>query len=204
MAVHHAGPARLSAAPQPLTNRQLGGEVMFVKLAQFLGIMLYVLVAGVMWGTWLSLGRTMTSYDAVTFLTDGQHMISNLATVMAVLMISAVVVGLLVVVLLFRGRSTLAGWLALCGLLFLVAVVVVTLSVEVPIDNKIKMWTVTTLPADWQDIRARWAAFHTLRTFLSLAAVAAAVGAALTTRPGAAVGAVRAGERHEPASLPSR
>ncbi|HEV8565469.1 MAG TPA: anthrone oxygenase family protein [Actinoplanes sp.] len=177
---------------------------MFVKLAQFLGIMLYVLVAGVMWGTWLSLGRTMTSYDAATFLTDGQHMISNLATVMAVLMISAVVVGLLVVVLLFRGRSTLAGWLALCGLLLLVAVVVVTLSVEVPIDNKIKTWTVTTLPPDWQDIRARWAAFHTLRTFLSLAAVAAAVGAALTARPAAAVDVGRAGERHAPASLPSR
>ena len=33
---------------------------MFAKLAQFLEIMLYVLVAGVMWGTWLSLGRTMT------------------------------------------------------------------------------------------------------------------------------------------------
>jgi uncharacterized membrane protein len=159
---------------------------MVVKLAQFVGIMLYVLVAGVMWGTWLSLGRTMTSYDAVTFLTDGQHMISNLATVMAVLMISAVVVGLLVVVLLFRGRSTLAGWLALCGLLLLVAVVVVTLSVEVPIDNKIKTWTPASLPADWEDIRARWAAFHTLRTFLSLAAVAAAVGAALTARPATA------------------
>jgi len=26
----------------------------FAKLAQFLEIMLYVLVAGVMWGTWLS------------------------------------------------------------------------------------------------------------------------------------------------------
>jgi uncharacterized membrane protein len=177
---------------------------MFVKLAQFVGIMLYVLVAGVMWGTWLSLGRTMTRYDAATFLSDGQHMISNLATVMAVLMISAALVGVLVVVLLFRGRSTLAGWLALSGLLLLVAVIVVTLSVEVPIDNKIKTWTVTTLPSDWQDIRARWAAFHTLRTFLSLAAVAAAVGAALTARPGAGVNVGRAVDRHEPASLPSR
>jgi hypothetical protein len=44
---------------------------------------------------------------------------------------------------------------------------------------------VAALPADWQDIRARWAAFHTLRTFLSLAAVAAAVGAVLSTRPAA-------------------
>jgi uncharacterized membrane protein len=156
---------------------------MFVKLAQFLGIMLYVLVAGVMWGTWLSLGRTMTRYDATTFLADGQHMISNLAVVMAVLMVSAAVAGLLVVFLLFRRRSTVAGWLAVVGLLLMLAVIAVTLSVEVPIDNEIKTWTTGTLPADWQDIRARWATFHTLRTFLSLAAVAVAVGAALATRP---------------------
>jgi hypothetical protein len=42
--------------------------------------MLYVLVGGVMWGTWLSLARTMTGYDAATFLAGGKHMISNLAT----------------------------------------------------------------------------------------------------------------------------
>jgi uncharacterized membrane protein len=163
-----------------------GGDKMFVKLAQFANIMLYVLVAGVMWGTWLSLGRTMTDYDAATFLADGKHMIDNLALVMPVLMISAVVIGLLAVILLLRGRSTAAGWLALVGLLLTVAVIAVTLSVEVPIDNKIKTWTTSTLPSDWQDIRARWAAFHTLRTFMSLGAVAAAVGAALTARPATA------------------
>ena len=36
----------------------------------------------------------MTRYDATTFLADGKHMIDNLAVVMAVLMISAVVVAL--------------------------------------------------------------------------------------------------------------
>ena len=144
--------------------------------------MLYVLVAGVMWGTWLSLGRTMTQYDAATFLADGKHMIANLGAAMAVLMIAAIVAGLLVVVLLFRYRSTTAAWLALAGLLLMVAVLVVTLSVEVPIDNRINGWSATTLPRDWQHIRARWAAFHTLRTFLSVGAVAAAVGAALTVR----------------------
>src|SRR5215207_6237540 len=136
-----------------------------------------------MWGTWLSLARTMTEYDAATFLADGQHMINNLATVMAVLMISAVLVGAVVVVLLFWSRSTVAAWLALAGLLLMIAVMAITLVVEVPIDNLIANWTEATLPADWQQIRARWATFHTLRTFLSLGAVAAAVAAALTTRP---------------------
>ena len=153
-----------------------------LKWVQFVSIMLYVLVAGVMWGTWLSLARTMTNYDAATFLTDGKHMIENLAVIMAVLMISAVVIGLVAVVLLFRSRSMVAAWLAVIGLLLMIAVMVITLAVEVPIDNLIANWTEATLPADWQEIRARWSAFHTLRTFLSLGAVAAAVGAALTLR----------------------
>ena len=153
-----------------------------VKWVQFVSIMLYVLVAGVMWGTWLSLARTMTDYDAATFLNDGKHMIENLAVSMAVLMISAVVIGLVAVVLLFRSRSTVAAWLAVIGLVLMIGVLVITLAVEVPIDNMIANWTEATLPSDWQQIRARWAAFHTLRTFVSLAAVAASIGAALTFR----------------------
>jgi uncharacterized membrane protein len=156
-----------------------------VRWVQFVSIMLYVLVAGVMWGTWLSLARTMTDYDAATFLTDGKHMIENLAIIMAVLMISAVVIGLVAVVLLFRSGSAVAAWMATVGLLLMVAVLVITLAVEVPIDNLIATWTEATLPADWQEIRARWSAFHTLRTFVSLGAVAAAVGAGLTIRTSA-------------------
>ena len=127
-----------------------------VKWVQFVSTMLYVLVAGVMWGTWLSLARSMTDYDAATFLTDGKHMIENLAVIMAVLMIFAVVIGLVAVVLLFRSRSTVAAWLAVIGLVLMIAVMVVTLTVEVPIDNLIATWTEASLPADWQEIRARW------------------------------------------------
>jgi hypothetical protein len=83
----------------------------------------------------------------------------------------------------------------------MLAVVAVTLSGEVPIDGMIKIWTVDTLPSDWQNIHARWAAFHTLRTFLSLAAVAA-VAAALATRPATAGAAVLpTGEQHVRESL---
>jgi hypothetical protein len=35
-------------------------RAMVVRLAQFVYVMLYALVAGVFWGTWLSLARTMT------------------------------------------------------------------------------------------------------------------------------------------------
>ncbi|MFI5897042.1 hypothetical protein ACIA5D_43815 [Actinoplanes sp. NPDC051513] len=67
---------------------------MYAKLVLLVNIKLSVLVAAVMWGTGLSLGRAMTRYDAATFLTDGKHMISNLATGDGGVMIAAVVVGL--------------------------------------------------------------------------------------------------------------
>jgi uncharacterized membrane protein len=156
---------------------------MLTKAVHFLTIMLYVLVAGVMWGTWVSLARTMTGYDPAIFLADGQHMIANLASLMPILMISAGVLNILLIVLLFRRGATAAAWLASLALLALIGVLVITLAVEVPIDNQIKVWTTATLPSDWADIRQRWANFHTLRTFVSLAGVAAAVAAALAYAP---------------------
>jgi hypothetical protein len=40
----------------------------------------------------------------------------------------------------------------------LVVALVITLSVNVPIDYAIDRWTVETLPADWMSIRNRWEA----------------------------------------------
>jgi uncharacterized membrane protein len=153
---------------------------MLVRLAQGLYILLYALVAGVMWGTWLSLARTMTRYDPGTFLADGQHMIANLATIMPILMISTAVLGLVLTIVLFRRRLPAAGWLALAGLVLLGVVIAVTLAVNVPIDNEIKRWTAATLPSDWASVRSRWADFHTLRTFVSLAGLVAVIGSAVT------------------------
>lgn len=65
---------------------------------------------------------------------------------MPVLMISSVVLGLVVVIALFRRGLTVAAWLALVGLILLGAVNAVTLAVEVPIDNQVKTWTTATFP----------------------------------------------------------
>jgi hypothetical protein len=74
----------------------------------------------------------MTEYDAATFRADGKHLIAKLAAVMPVLMIATGVLGLVVVIVLFRHGAIAAAWLALAGLLALVAVIAVTLAVEVP------------------------------------------------------------------------
>jgi hypothetical protein len=95
------------------------------------------------WGTWFSLSRTMDQLSAETFLAVGHQMIRNLGGPMAVLLPLSLLSAL------------------------------VTLAVEVPIDNQIENWTAATLPGDWRSIQSRWQLWHTMRTFTSIAAVTA-------------------------------
>jgi uncharacterized membrane protein len=150
-----------------------------IRAFQGLTIMLFALVMGVFWGTWFALARTMDRLRAQTFLDVGQHMIHNLAVPMAILMPAALLSAVTAVVLQWPARPSPALWWQLAGLLLMAAALAVTLLVEVPIDNQIKTWAVRTLPADWRSIQARWELFHTIRTMLSIAALAAATIAAL-------------------------
>jgi len=65
----------------------------------------------------------------------------------------------------------------LVGVGLLVVALVMTLSVNVPIDYAIDRWTVDTLPSDWTSIRNRWEACHAARTFVSLAGFGSALAA---------------------------
>jgi uncharacterized membrane protein len=155
-----------------------------IRVALATTIVLFALVMGVFWGTWFSLSRTMDQLSAETFVTVGQEMIQNLGVPMAILLPLALLSALVTLALLWPGGRTAAFWWLLAGLLLMVAALVITLAVEVPIDNQIKTWTVATLPGDWRSIQARWELFHTIRTFLSIGAVVAAtIGGLVTARP---------------------
>jgi uncharacterized membrane protein len=165
-----------------------------VRAAQATTIVLFALVMGVFWGTWFSLSRTMDRLSPETFIAVGHEMIRNLGVPMAILLPVALLSALVTLALLWRGGRTAPFWWLLAGFLLMVAALVITLAVEVPIDNQIEAWTATTLPADWRSIQTRWELFHTIRTFLSIAAVVAAtISIAVTAQPGGApIGAVGA------------
>jgi uncharacterized membrane protein len=155
-----------------------------VRVAQVLTIVLFALVMGVFWGTWFSLARTMGRLPAETFLAVGHEIIRNLAVPMRILLPLSLLSALLTLALLWRGGRAAAFWWLLAGFLLMVAALAVTLLVEVPIDDQIRTWTVATLPGDWRSIRSHWELFHTIRTFLSIAAVVAVtVGGVVVARP---------------------
>jgi uncharacterized membrane protein len=155
---------------------------MKLKVAQFINILLLFLVAGVLWGTWFSLARSITSIAPKTFLAIGQIMIGNLALPMSILMPIALLSTLPALILLYQQKSMLAFYLTLGGLVLFVVALVITLVVNVPIDNQIKQWTVQTLPPNWKAIRDRWEFYHAVRTFVSLSGLGLIVGAALIPR----------------------
>jgi uncharacterized membrane protein len=165
---------------------------MRTRVAQATTIVLFTLVMGVFWGTWFSLSRTMDQLSAETFVAVGHQMIRNLGGPMAILLPFALLSALITLVLVRQDGHTAAFRWLLAGFLLMLAALVVTLAVEVPIDNKIETWTAATLPADWRSIQARWELWHTIRTFLSIAAVVAAtISAVVTGRPNqAGVGAI--------------
>jgi uncharacterized membrane protein len=153
-----------------------------IRIAQATTIVLFALVMGVFWGTWFSLSRTMDRLSAETFVDVGHQMIRNLGGPMAVLLPLALLSALVTLALLWPGGRAAAFWWLLAGFLLMVAALVITLAVEVPIDNQIETWAVATLPGDWRSIQSRWELFHTIRTFLSIAAVVAVTISAVVTR----------------------
>jgi hypothetical protein len=162
----------LSSSPRARSSASL-------KIAQFLSIILIALVAGVLWGTWVSLARSMTSFSAELYLGIGKAMINNLAQVMAFLFVLAIL-ATIVALLYTPDRKSAAFYLTLIGLLFLIAALIVTLLLEVPVDNQTRHWTLATLPANWLAIRARWESYHALRTLLSLISLGLVVAGALS------------------------
>ena len=151
--------------------------------AQATTIVLFALVMGVFWGTWFSLSRTMDQLSPETFLAVGHEMIQNLGVPMAVLLPLALLSALVTLVLLWPDRTVAFWWLA-AGFVLMLAALVITLAVEVPIDNQIETWTAATLSGDWRSIQSRWELWHTVRTFASIAAVVAAtISAVVAPRP---------------------
>jgi len=151
---------------------------MFLHLWQFISICLAALVTGVFWGPWLGLSRSIETFPPEVFLAIGHRMIANLARIMPILMPAAM---LSIVPVLFLSYPTqpAAFYLAMAGLGMYVVALVVTLAVEVPIDNQIRVWTISALPPDWHRLRDRWASFHVVRTWASVAGLALLVAAAV-------------------------
>ena len=154
-----------------------------LKSIQIITGLLLILVTGVFWGTWFSLSRSMYELPPEMFIAIGKEIIRNVAVPMSIIM-PATLLGLLTLLVQSWKIKSIYFYGILVTLILFIAALLITLGVEVPIDNQIKTWTLATIPADWESIRDRWETFHAMRTFISLAGTASFL-IALLNRNGA-------------------
>jgi uncharacterized membrane protein len=142
-----------------------------MKLMQLITGMLLILVTGLFWGTWFALSRTMYHFPVEMFILIGKEIIMNVAAPMRIIM-PASILGLLILLIGSRKRNAVYFFGVLISFILFLTALIITIAIEVPIDNQIKTWTAATVPGNWESIRDRWQTFHTTRTFVSLAGIA--------------------------------
>ena len=151
------------------------------RATTFVALFLLALVTGVFWGTWFTLTRSIETFSATEFIHIGQTIIGNVAWPMRILM-PACILFMIMSALLVAEKNSAGFYLSVTACLLTVVALLITLLVEVPIDNQIRTWTAETVPADWTTLRARWETFHATRTFVSLGSLGSLILAVLSTR----------------------
>jgi uncharacterized membrane protein len=133
-----------------------------LKICELVSLVPAVLVAGMFFGPWVALTRSMRAFSPEMFLAVVDRLNRNMALVMTVLMPVALL-AIVPVLALSYGAQRGTFYLALAAFALFVVALLVTVIVEVPIVQQIGTWTIATLPANWQQLRDRWGAFHLVR-----------------------------------------
>lgn len=83
----------------------------------------------------------------------------------------ASLLGLLILLIRSWKLRTAYFYCILAALVLFIVALLITVIIEVPIDNQIKTWSATTIPSNWENIRDRWEYFHTIRTWTALGGI---------------------------------
>jgi hypothetical protein len=135
---------------------------MTLKIWELISIVLSALVGGMYWGPWLALTRSMRTFKPEVFLEIVGRMNRNMESVMTILTPIALL-SITPVLFLSYKEHPRNFYMTLIGFALFIVALVVTMVVEVPIVKQVVIWTVGTLPNNWQQLRDRWGAFHMIR-----------------------------------------
>jgi len=139
------------------------------------------LATGGLMVNWVGLGRAMSRLSVSTYIEFHQATNHTFDPYMPIVVVGALLGGI-VLAIPSRGLHSLSGELAIAGSVGYAAVLAISLSTNVPINNQVARWSVQNPPADSTRIRASWVRFHIVRTLFSLPALACYILACLVTR----------------------
>ena len=145
---------------------------------QLMAILLIALIAGSTFGIWQGYNPTLYSQD--TFLEVHRGAVHGLNTLLPLMGLATMILTL--VLTLRTGRHTAVRGLYWTTLALLVLAGLITRFGNQPINAMVMTWTADSMPENWVDIRDSWWFWHTIRTLVSIAALAGLVTATLAAR----------------------
>lgn len=134
------------------------------KLVIFAAVLFNGLVAGAAFAIWIDYNPSGMSPSFYT--QKMQHAIQVFTIPLPTVVLLAVLFTILSTVLARHNRSELLllGVASIC----IIAVAVITALGNIPINNQIKTWNVSSPPLNWSDLAQRWWHFQTGRTLAAI------------------------------------
>ena len=143
-------------------------------------IFLAIIVLGILSGIGIWQGYNPTLYSQHTFLEVHRGAVHGLNTLLPLMGLATMILTL--VLTLRSDRQTALRGLYWSTLALLVLAGLITRFANQPINAVVIAWTADTVPDNWTEIRDSWWFWHTVRTLVSIAALAGLVTATLAAR----------------------
>ena len=126
-----------------------------------------MLVCGVFLGLYFALSRSYQVFTPVELAKIARTIVRNLEVPMRnVSLLCLALMGACIAV--YPDKSLWNFYAIAASFLLIIGSLVITMAIEVPINNKVITWTAENTPADWEQLRNRWQYYNVVRTVLAL------------------------------------
>jgi uncharacterized membrane protein len=153
-----------------------------VKPTAFIAVLFSGLFAGFL-TTVLVVEATLRGYGSAVYTQVRLIELAHLDDLATALLLPAIIASVVLAVAVFRRHGS-SRWVPLTAVVLLLATLVISVSISVPINTAQASWSVVAPPADWSAVRDRWQLAHVARTTTSVLAFVLLTVAAMTpTQP---------------------
>ena len=150
-------------------------------LSRFLQLLATGLFTGLLLGDRLGVTPIRPKLPASSFVLYQQQLHITFAKLMPILLLTSLLSGIISLVLLRRIYRSKEFLLTAIATLCVLAVIVMTRMVNVPINEALMTWQVSTPPPNAMDLWAPWEKTHTIRTIVSVIGFSSLILAAITS-----------------------
>jgi uncharacterized membrane protein len=149
-----------------------------VRPTAFVAVLFSGLFAGFL-TTVLVVEATLRGYGSAVYTQVRLIELAHLDDLATALLLPAIIASVVLAVAVFRRHGS-SRWVPLTAVVLLLATLVISVSISVPINTAQASWSVVAPPFDWSAVRDRWQLAHVARTTTSVLAFVLLTVAAMT------------------------